>query len=361
MQAFEEAINEIYQKHGGRILKERILSHGNDKETVIFGAGELGHKVFCMLQEEGIRASYFTDNYLHGAVDQRTGLRILSMEELLIKHDSSLVLVAVFDDKSRETVRRSLIENSFPEGQLIDTGDIKDVMLLSHLTEHIEDYRKVYAFLKDGHSQRAYLKRVQRTYMANDISSVVSSASEEYFDGCVRLMKEEVFVDCGGFVGDTALKFIRQVDGKYKDIFIFEPEASKLKLIRKNMSDFKYTLYQYGVWSESTILGFDDRGDVASHISEQGGAEIETCALDDLIYDVAPTYIKMDIEGAETEALKGCEKIIRKYKPKLAVCIYHKPDDLFKIPLMIHELRKDYSIYVRQYDNSLFETVCYAV
>lgn len=164
MQAFEEAINEIYQKHGGRILKERILSHGNDKETVIFGAGELGHKVFCMLQEEGIRASYFTDNYLHGAVDQRTGLRILSMEELLIKHDSSLVLVAVFDDKSRETVRRSLIE-----------------------------------------------------------------------------------------------------------------------------------------------------------------------------------------------------KIIRKYKPKLAVCIYHKPDDLFKIPLMIHELRKDYSIYVRQYDNSLFETVCYAV
>jgi len=69
----------------------------------------------------------------------------------------------------------------------------------------------------------------------------------------------------------------------------------------------------------------------------------------------------MDIEGAETEALKGCRRIIEKYKPKLAICIYHKPEDLFAIPLLIKELHKDYRLFIRKYTTTKYETVCYAV
>lgn len=88
---------------------------------------------------------------------------------------------------------------------------------------------------------------------------------------------------------------------------------------------------------------------------------IEAAALDEMVYDREPTYIKMDIEGAEQEALKGCRRIIQDFRPKLAVCIYHKPDDLFEIPVMIKEMNPAYKLYVRQYANAWFDTVLYAV
>jgi hypothetical protein len=72
------------------------------------------------------------------------------------------------------------------------------------------------------------------------------------------------------------------------------------------------------------------------------------------------TYIKLDIEGAELEALKGMKKIIATCKPKLAICIYHKPTDLWTIPLFIRSLNPSYKLYIRQHDR-VHETVCYAL
>ena len=123
-----------------------------------------------------------------------------------------------------------------------------------------------------------------------------------------------------------------------------------------------YELRQLGVWSKKEKLYFDAVGTCSSHISEkEGDYVIETAALDEIIFDKRPTYIKMDIEGAEQEALKGCRKIIQTYKPKLAICIYHKPEDLYEIPIMIKEINPEYKLYVRQYANAWFDTVLYAV
>ena len=69
----------------------------------------------------------------------------------------------------------------------------------------------------------------------------------------------------------------------------------------------------------------------------------------------------MDIEGAEIEALKGAEKTIKKYRPKLAICIYHEPDHLYRIPLIIKEMVPEYRIYIRHHSDTASETVCYAV
>jgi len=132
-------------------------------------------------------------------------------------------------------------------------------------------------------------------------------------------------------------------------------------VIRESLKGYAYDLYMYGAWSSSTILRFSARGDSSSHIAESGEIEIPVKALDDMILEERPTFIKMDIEGAETEALRGSRKIIEKYKPKLAICIYHKPEDLFEIPLLIREMCDEYRILIRQYSNSRFETVCYAI
>ena len=83
-------------------------------------------------------------------------------------------------------------------------------------------------------------------------------------------------------------------------------------------------------------------------------------ALDVCVSDPV-TFIKMDIEGAELEALKGSSKIIKKYMPKLAISLYHKKDDILEIPLYIKELVPEYKLYIRHYSNAGVETVLYAV
>lgn len=70
---------------------------------------------------------------------------------------------------------------------------------------------------------------------------------------------------------------------------------------------------------------------------------------------------KMDIEGAGQEALKGCSQIIREYRSKLAICVYHKPKDLYQIPLMIKRMNPEYKLYMRQYTNDWYDTVLYAI
>ena len=100
----------------------------------------------------------------------------------------------------------------------------------------------------------------------------------------------------------------------------------------------------------------------ASHVSEKEGEYvIDVVALDEIVYDKRPTFIKMDIEGAEQEALRGCERILKEFKTKLAVCVYHKPEDLFEIPIFIKKANLKYQLFLRQYANSRTETVLYAL
>lgn len=71
--------------------------------------------------------------------------------------------------------------------------------------------------------------------------------------------------------------------------------------------------------------------------------------------------VKMDIEGAEVEALKGAEKIIRTYKPQLAICIYHKPEHLYEVVFLLKKFVPEYRLYIRQHEDFWTETVLYAV
>ena len=99
-----------------------------------------------------------------------------------------------------------------------------------------------------------------------------------------------------------------------------------------------------------------------SCVSENGENHIDVVTIDETIDENdRVTFIKMDVEGAELESLKGAKHIICRDKPKLAICIYHKPEDMTEIPLYIKSLVPEYKIYVRHHCNSDGETVLYAV
>ena len=311
--------------------------------------------------EQGIAVKCFCDKKTCGQEDIQTGLKIVRAEELRPSMDELLILLAVFDDTAYDMVYQQLFNSGFCSEQLMNSKNIGEKLTISFLEKNMEKYRKVYSMLGDEASKEVYLNRIKRAYLEQDISHIVSNARDIYFDEQIRLTEEEVFVDCGGFDGDTAIRFANRMNGKFKKIIIFEPERFKEEIIKKNLKDYNYDFYGYGLWSSDTILKFDARGDCGSAIYEFGNDEIAVKTLDGTVFEDAPTYIKMDIEGSELEALKGCRKIIEKYRLKLAVCIYHKLEDLFEIPILIKEMCQDYRLIIRQYANSKFETVCYAV
>lgn len=359
MQRFEYVADEI--RNQTEPIKNRLLSEVKGGNPVIFGAGVCGHKIYHLLHGYSVNILCFCDNKSGGQYDSATGLKIIKPEELHDIIDNPVILVCVENENAYQSIYQQLLSLGFDKAQIHIMNEYFYWQTREYFEENIEKYRETYQLLEDDFSKQVYLERMKKAFLLSDISKIVSPCTEEYFDEKVILTDDEMFIDCGGFDGDSAIRFIEQCGGKYRGIIIFEPELCKKAIIEKNMGDNYYQLYQLGVWSKNTKLYFDAMGTCSSHISEKGECMIETAALDETIFDKKPTYIKMDVEGAEQEALNGSRKIIQAYKPKLAICIYHKPEDLYEIPIMIKEMNPEYKLYVRQYTNAWFDTVLYAV
>lgn len=172
------------------------------------------------------------------------------------------------------------------------------------------------------------------------------------------------FIDCGAYTGDTFKDVIKN-HKEFNTYVAFEPTLNtfeKLNFTVNAHRDFYKTAYLYplGVADKNCYVQFEDELDGANVISEDGKNTILTVKIDDIIKNLAPTMIKMDIEGAEISALKGAKQTIIKYQPDLSICVYHKTDDLWKIPLLLHEWVSDYKFYLRCHNVGTSETILYA-
>jgi hypothetical protein len=114
------------------------------------------------------------------------------------------------------------------------------------------------------------------------------------------------------------------------------------------------------VGSQAGRLRFSATGTGSAGLAEDGDHEVDCITLDDLLRDCRATYIKMDVEGAELEALRGGEVVIRRDLPILAVSAYHRPDDLWRIPLLMRALSPEYELFLRPH-YEFTDLVCYAV
>ncbi|OON92649.1 MAG: hypothetical protein ATN32_09525 [Candidatus Epulonipiscium fishelsonii] len=145
---------------------------------------------------------------------------------------------------------------------------------------------------------------------------------------------------------------------------LFEPDSLSYERTKDNINNENLKnveIFNIGAWSKKDTLNFSNTGNGGSRIINNSNHKIEVDSLDNVLGDTPVTFIKMDIEGAELEALIGAKEIIQKYKPHLAISLYHKPEDIFEIPLYIKELVPEYKLYLRQYGlHSNWELVLHA-
>ena len=186
-----------------------------------------------------------------------------------------------------------------------------------------------------------------------------------YFEqSIIHFEKEEIFVDGGAYDLSTTLSL--SALAKVKKAYAFEADPNNIPKCNKTKEEYNMDfvqLYPFGLWNGSDTLSFGSEGNTKSGFYlDNKETKVEVKALDEIVdpYDNI-TFIKFDIEGSELEALKGSKRTIMKYKPKLAICIYHKPEDLYELPMYIKELVPEYRLYLRHYYNRAHETVMYAV
>lgn len=121
-------------------------------------------------------------------------------------------------------------------------------------------------------------------------------------------------------------------------------------------------LIQKGLWNEDAVLNFESNANALSRITEdKKGEAVEVTSIDKCLKGEKVTFIKLDIEGAEINALRGAEYTIKTYCPQMAVCVYHKPEDIWEIPAILLKYNPQYKFYLRHYSLCDFDTVLYAI
>ena len=233
-----------------------------------------------------------------------------------------------------------------------------------YFSEHQKDVEEISAMLADDFSREVYLSAIQYRKTHNPKDKPKYSKQDQYFvKNIVPLTDKEVFVDCGAYDGDTMKEFIKATGDRYRSIICFEPVEEYHKRLEKRSTGKRVTAINAGVYKTSTTLQFDATGGKGSSITNDAGhtVSVPVRAIDDVPECQNATFIKMDVEGAELDALKGAKQTILRNKPKLAICIYHMQRDFVEIPKYIHSLVPEYKLYVRHHSFSINETVLYAV
>ena len=285
---------------------------GNGKQLIVYGAFTSGKTRYDFSKYLGLDDIYcFCDKDVNKQNKDFCGKRVISPEELVKNYKNYYVLIETkyyYDE-----VYNYLIDNGFPKENIVAHGD-NGIQYLDY--EYME------------------------------------------FDD------NEIMIDGGCFDCGTIKDFISRVGGKYNKIIAFEPDYSnyiRCKQILEKENIERVEVINKGLWDKETRVGFCGNEESCSRISENDGEDsIETISIDQVAGKEKITFIKMDIEGAELKALMGAKNVIMRDKPKLAICIYHKPEDILDIQEYLLELVPDYRFGIRHYTDHAFETVLYA-
>ena len=334
---------EINEKDVWQKLKE------DGKPTVIYGMGDAAERIIKILQENGIEPNdiFASDEFVRG--HSFLGKKVLKYSQICEKYEDFNIVLAfathipdVLNRIKQMNTEHSVFAPDIPvAGNGLFTG--------KYFEEHRADFQQVYDRLADDESKKAY-ENVLKFKISGKVDYLYSC--NEYDKGKIykdilKLKSDETIIDCGAYDGDTIREFTASTGGKYNHIYALEPDGKNFKKLCRNTNGMQgLFLYNAGAWCKNETLIFERKAGRNSKLSSVG-EPMEFKAIDDLINDDSVSLIKMDIEGAELKALCGCEKTIKRCKPKLYICSYHRNEDMFALPQKIWELNKDYKIYFR--------------
>ncbi|MEH2414964.1 FkbM family methyltransferase [Nostoc sp.] len=352
-----------------------------EKSIVLFGSGQLGRKTLKGLRKIGIEPLAFADNNSKLWNQSVDGLTVLSPEDAAQTFGNKAVFVVTIWGAcsthrlahTREQLQLlnclKIVSCTFLFWKYPETFLPHYCLDLPHkVYQQAENIKKAFSIWADEQSRHEYLVQL-RWRMVLDFDSLSSPVSQEqYFPQDIfTLSPTDVFVDCGAYNGDTIESFLKHQSSFLGRIIALEPDPNNFKKLQgyvdtlpKSLQE-KVTILPLAAAAQRKKLRFAATGTVSSVVTNTGKLEIDGVPLDELLNDTVPTFIKMDIEGAELDALLGTQKIIQNASPILAICLYHCQDHLWRIPLLLKSLSSQYRFFLRPHGEECWDLNCYAV
>ncbi len=303
---------------------DELRKHKTQKK-ILFGAGLWSKEIFSLCRYfPDIQWECFCDNYKKGT---HCNLPIIPFDDLKSRYMDACIVISTGEYDAEVT--RQCLHAGFREENLVHAG-------------------------------KAIIELGLKQYFDNSIFPSPISGNAE------------IFVDAGSLNGMTSIEFCRQSKMHYHHVYAFEPNPFMYEEAQKNLEKYSdVTLIKKGLWDESGELLFVENKE------NEGGSSllnadmtlpvdgkkvsVPVTTLDECLNDVPVTFIKMDIEGSERQALQGAKNLIKRYRPRMAICVYHKKSDLWEIPNLILSFHSDYRFYLRHYAVSENELVLYAL
>lgn len=228
------------------------------------------------------------------------------------------------------------------------------------LKKHLNDYIWLYEKLEDYRSKKLLFAILNNWYKYdfNTLKQCIDTNYSHYFDLDLIKCNNEILVDLGAYTGDTTLDFINTYQDGYKRIYCYEITDEIFETLKNNTLKYPNVICKKKAVTNSKKFMYINNNKLdnsANTINENGNKQIECVSLDEDIKEEI-TIIKMDIEGSEQDAIKGCINHIKKSHPKLLISVYHNNEDIWKIPRMIDEISPGYKFFLRYHGGNIFPT-----
>jgi FkbM family methyltransferase len=341
-----------------------------DRPLVLYGAGNAGRTVAQNLIAKGVRVAAFLDA---GAADGdvRNGIPVFTLAEwmksgqpekfnaLVSIYNPSVDVVPIIDQLQAAGFFRVL---SIVDYVNFCADDKENRLWLVPSAYYVGKEERIVAalsLLADGLS-REWLEGALRLRQYGDWHSLPPARLDDQYMpvDLPRWVEPMRLIDCGAYDGDT-LEALLGGGYRIEAVAAFEPDPNNYAKLAARPRDFNAVYFPCGVSSSTKLVRFDARHGVGSQIDEKGELTIQCATIDEVLPSFAPNLIKMDIEGAEPDALLGAERTLRRHRPGLAISIYHRPNHLWEIPLWLAGLNLGYKMYMRGHRHCGYDLILY--
>lgn len=368
--------SKLENKDGTKFILDECLQFiQSNTQIIIFGAGVGGAALMKLIDEKQLenKICCFSDNnHLKHGMDFYDK-EIVAPTELYKKYPEAKIIIA---------------SSAFPEikEQLSEYGFNSDFIKLYNFAfsnleytdrdfiyDHIVDFKRSYEYMADDKSRNIFFhilnyKITKDNIWLDRLYEFVDDEKNQYFDGkLLDLDNIKTIVDIGSYIGDT-LEHVESLGINFEKYYCFEADSEIFGILLENIKHKCNVLAKnIGLWDKKTKLYFSNLNPGATSITESkanslDGEYLDVDTLDNLLLKEKIDFLKLDIEGAEYNALKGAKQVIQENMPVIAFAVYHKRDDYFKLLDLINEYAPNkYGFYFRQYRYTPTETICYAI
>src|ERR1017187_2516790 len=314
-----------------QLVAERIKNSPNP--LVLYGAANCAESLYQTIVPFGRSPSaVFVDDpfYTDGTEFHGVGVRSFADVARSLKHFDVAVAIGTKSPNLAHFEKHDQVCSVFPNvgyarGPAMDEEFIR---------AHWDDFRSIFDLLADNLSKKSLVAFLENKMYGNLHAFSSLREGHQYFGlDFMTLSSEEILVDCGAFTGDSMRWFVEAVGGQYAKIYAWEPDPKNLVELQDCIAAEglkNVTVVPCCAFGRKGSLCFDSLGTATSFVTGGGGSIVACDTIDNICGDT--TLIKMDVEGSEMEVLSGAAETVKRHKPKLAVAVYHRREDIVEIP-----------------------------